>query len=365
MSNFSIEKKGYNVSEVDAYVDDLTAKIAHLQSQNAELEQKLATAKRLIRRFSDTENALKQNIADSKRAAAYMISDAKERSATLLDEARESCGEIISDLDMKIGDRMNTLDLMKAEVSAFKEQIFALYSSHIELIDTIASTAESFEYEPDYTPVAEAVDKFEEAGEIDIPAPEFVEYPEESIFTEIEEESAPAEGFVTEALTEETAEEPEEETAFNQLTLDTFADEDDSEDDEEEDGAIFEMSAEEFDAAEEIDLDSVFISAPEEAPAFAPEVEPEDEPEIEIEYIELPEDELPEEEKITEEIFEEAPALFYDTVEDELELEVAVDLELPAEEEIPAEEEATEKKDDVSSYFKFLSDFANSEDITD
>ena len=111
--NFSIEKKGYNVAEVDSYVEDLEVKLSRLQAQNSELEQKLATAKRLIRRFSDTENALKQNIADSKRAAAYMISDAKDRSEELLDNARESCGEIISDLDMQISERMTTVDKMK------------------------------------------------------------------------------------------------------------------------------------------------------------------------------------------------------------------------------------------------------------
>ena len=107
--NFSIEKKGYSVSEVDSFVEDLMAKYQRLQAQNTELEQKLATAKRLIRRFSDTENALKQNIADSKRAAAYMISDAQDRSEELLDSARESCGEIISDLDMQIGEKLVTV----------------------------------------------------------------------------------------------------------------------------------------------------------------------------------------------------------------------------------------------------------------
>ena len=48
MSNFSIEKKGYNVSEVDEYVDDLEAKITHLQSRNAELEQKLAKITKFV-----------------------------------------------------------------------------------------------------------------------------------------------------------------------------------------------------------------------------------------------------------------------------------------------------------------------------
>jgi len=195
---FSIEKKGYSTYEVDAYIEDLEAKCQTLKEQNAILEQKLATAKRLIRRFSDTENALKQSIADSKRAAAYMISDARERSETLLDSARESCGELISDLDMQIAERMKTISLMKAEVSSFKDELFALYSTHIEMIDTLAERAESFEYVPDYSDVADAVDTFEEAGDPDCTVPEFVDYPEESIFAELEE-VAPEEAAKPEA----------------------------------------------------------------------------------------------------------------------------------------------------------------------
>lgn len=210
--NFSIEKKGYNVDEVNAYIDDLQAKYTALQSQNSELEQKLATAKRLIRRFSDTENALKQSIADSKRAAAYMISDAEERKEALLDSARESCGEIISDLDLQIAKRMQTISLMKAEVMAFKDAMFELYSTHIELIDELGRSAEHFEYEPDYSKVADAVDEFEDKEDPDCTVPSFVEYPEESIFAEIEEKETVSEGFMLDF--QESAEPENDELSF-------------------------------------------------------------------------------------------------------------------------------------------------------
>ena len=123
---FTVEKKGYNTSQVDNAIEDLKSQNLYLKARVNELEQKLDAAGRLIRRFSETENGLRQNIADSKRAAAEMLSDTKERSDVLLDRARESCGEIISDLDLKIADRMNTVDVIRAEVTSFKDQLFAL-----------------------------------------------------------------------------------------------------------------------------------------------------------------------------------------------------------------------------------------------
>lgn len=186
--SFNIEKKGYNIEQVETVIDDLIAKNNYLTGRVSELEQKLETARRLIRRFTESENTLRQDIADSKRAAAEMITDTKERSETLLDKTRESCGELISDLDVKISDRMNVVDAIRAEVASFKDQLFAMYSSHIDLIESIAATAENFVYEPDYTKISDAIDEFEEKGEPECESHEFSEYPQESIFEGFDEE---------------------------------------------------------------------------------------------------------------------------------------------------------------------------------
>ncbi len=196
VKTFSIIRKGYNPEEVDEYIDELESKLSYYRTRNAELDQKLETARRLIKRFSASENDLRQNIADSKRAAAVMISETKDRCDTLLDKTRESCGEIISDLDMRVAEKLNTVDVMKASVAAFKDELFNLYSSHISLIESLAKSAEEFTYEPDYTPVSDAVEDFEAPGDPHADAPVFEDYPEESIFEEAKTEAEKSKSFV-------------------------------------------------------------------------------------------------------------------------------------------------------------------------
>ena len=196
VKTFSIIRKGYDPEEVDEYIDELESKLSYYRTRNAELDQKLETARRLIKRFSASENDLRQNIADSKRAAAVMISETKDRCDTLLDKTRESCGEIISDLDMRVAEKLNTVDVMKASVAAFKDELFNLYSSHISLIESLAKSAEEFTYEPDYTPVSDAVEDFEAPGDPHADAPVFEDYPEESIFEEAKTEAEKSKSFV-------------------------------------------------------------------------------------------------------------------------------------------------------------------------
>ena len=243
-----------------------------------------------------------------------MISDAKDRSALLLDSARESCGEIISDLDLKIAQRMDTVSLMKAEVAAFKEQLFSLYSSHIEMIDTLAQTSEDFEYTPDYTPVADAVDAFEAAGEPDCAVPAFVEYPEESIFAEMEEEAPVIQNdeFVLDEAFEPVEVEAAEELVFEAVEEVEAAEED------------FGQLA--FEDAEEV--------IPEEEIAFDFSAEENEEPEVT-------------EETDDEDAYEEFSAEAEEDSDDDVVCEVT--------------KEEFEEIDDTD-YFKFLNDFINSDD---
>lgn len=183
---FPMVKKGYDPEAVDVYIENLGAKNQFLQGRIVELEKRIRLAEDLIESFSKAEDALRQNIADSKKAAASMMLDAKERAAVLLDDARAECGKIVSDLDAQVANRMQVMDVMRAQAMAFKDQLFDLYSSHIEMIESIASAAQAPAAQPDYSGIADAVNTFEEAGEPQVDVPAFTEYPKDSIFPKVE-----------------------------------------------------------------------------------------------------------------------------------------------------------------------------------
>lgn len=188
---FATVMRGYDKEQVDNVLDDFQAKVQHLESENADLKRKLETSKKLIRRFTDMENDLRQDIAESKKAAAAMVSDTQESSEKFLNAVREECGKVISELDTEIEERMAIIDNMKAEVAAFKEQLFDVYSAHIDAIEKYSAEAENFAYVPDYSNISNAVEEFENAASTEIEIPVFPEYPQESIFAEvIEDENA-------------------------------------------------------------------------------------------------------------------------------------------------------------------------------
>ena len=212
---FKIAKKGYDPAEVDAYIDEQLSRMTAMQEQNVALMNKLAEAQDMIRHYSATEKALRKSIAESKRGAADLISDARERSTNLVDTAREECNRIVDELDAKIDERYKTLDEIKNNVLRFKQELFQLYSDHIEMVEVLSNTAENFTYEPDFTALSEAIDAFEEsAAAVEEPqVPTFPQCPEDSFFDDHSQAEPEAEEFVEEVpvVIEEEYEETEPE----------------------------------------------------------------------------------------------------------------------------------------------------------
>ncbi|MBR6650832.1 MAG: DivIVA domain-containing protein [Clostridia bacterium] len=251
---FKVVRKGYDPAEVDAYIDTQLERMTAMQEQNSALRSKLAEAQDMIRHYSATEKALRSSIAQSKRGAADMLSDARERSTNLVDTARVECNRIVDELDAKIEERYKTLDEIKASVVRFKQELFQLYSDHIEMVEVLAETAENFNYAPDFTVLSEAIDSFEKAAENDAEpeVPEFPEYPEEGMFATVTEEAEAEVAEEDEAEPVASAlefgfEEADQTEAESEVEAEAAVE---AEVEEETDEMFFEISEEEMKAAE-------------------------------------------------------------------------------------------------------------------
>ncbi len=243
---FKIVRKGYDPSEVDAYIEAQLQRMSEMHEQNTTLMRRLSEAQDMIRRYSATEKSLRASIAQSKRGAADLISDARDRSTDLVDTARKECNRIVDELDAKIEEKYKSIDEIKASVFNFKQELFQLYSDHIEMVESLSEAVSEFKYTPDFEALSQAIDSFEEAASaVEEPdMPEFPEVPEESFFAEEEEEIA------LEDVSEEELAEAEAELALEEDAAETEVEVEVEIGDDEDDDMFFDISEEEMKAAE-------------------------------------------------------------------------------------------------------------------
>ena len=139
---FSRSIRGYNVNEVNEYLNRLSENYAILYRENVELEQKLADAQSRLENLDKEEEQVKRILETAKRAADQVVNDAYARADDILASVKKSCDGLISNFREKIEARKNDLANIQENVGEFKKELFEKYRLHIELIDQLVPVYE-------------------------------------------------------------------------------------------------------------------------------------------------------------------------------------------------------------------------------
>jgi cell division initiation protein len=175
---FESSKSGYDATEVDSFLRDVSASFKQILSEKEELENKMTVLAESIRDFRRQEDDLKNAMLDVQRAKRTALEAAKDESKKIMSDAHEQAKAIIGNTTAKLNAEKAAFEKLQAEVSDFKSQLLALYREHLAMIQAIPAQEEEEEEETE----AEEMQAAEAEAE---PA-----YAPES-FEEIEEEAAP------------------------------------------------------------------------------------------------------------------------------------------------------------------------------
>lgn len=139
---FSRSIRGYNVNEVNEYLNRLSENYAVLYRENVELEQKLADAQSRLENLDKEEEQVKRVLETAKRAADQVVADAYTRADDILASVKKSCDGLLANFREKIEARKNDLANIQENVGEFKKELFEKYRLHIELIDQLVPVYE-------------------------------------------------------------------------------------------------------------------------------------------------------------------------------------------------------------------------------
>ncbi|MBQ7011857.1 MAG: DivIVA domain-containing protein [Clostridia bacterium] len=130
---FSISLRGYNITEVEDYIEMLLEKYDTLYNENAELADRLSQL-----------SASHEANASAGRRAADIIEKAKKEAATIVANAKNATAAqgagSFSDLlrlDTKINEKTREYNELCKKVDEFKNSVFALYSAHISSLSSL------------------------------------------------------------------------------------------------------------------------------------------------------------------------------------------------------------------------------------
>ncbi len=139
---------GYNVDEVDDFLDEIGVEFAKKQKELSEMAQDLNEKKQGLEHYKSIEETLQNTLLMAQSTAEEVKNVAKQKSDQIINEARQQAEQILSDaktsakketdfLQTQIITRKKELEDLQKQFDIYKAKMESLLISQLELIKEI------------------------------------------------------------------------------------------------------------------------------------------------------------------------------------------------------------------------------------
>ena len=130
---------GYNLAQVDEFLDALTEDYAALYNENAILKNKLKVLSDTVEEYRATDNAMRKTLLAAQKMADDMVADAKRKKQELVGEAEHDASQRVEELQKAV--KAEEFRLKKAQEST-AAYVRKLAKAHDEELAFLANLGE-------------------------------------------------------------------------------------------------------------------------------------------------------------------------------------------------------------------------------
>ena len=125
---------GYNMAQVDEFLDVLTGDYSALYSENAVLKSKMKVLVDKVEEYRSTEEAMRKALMTAQRMADDLVKEAEQKRAQILQEAEGEAIRRKEALSQELAAEEFRLQQAQQATAAFVEQVRALYADQETLL---------------------------------------------------------------------------------------------------------------------------------------------------------------------------------------------------------------------------------------
>lgn len=151
---------GYNMAQVDEFLDILTGDYSALFNENAVLKNKMKVLVDKVEEYRSTEEAMRKALSAAQRMADDLVQEAERKKAEILAGAEEEVKARRAGIDRELAAEEFRLKQAQQDTAAFVEKVRALHAKEAEFLSQLEEL-----YPPETKPAVDPVE--EKAAEID------------------------------------------------------------------------------------------------------------------------------------------------------------------------------------------------------
>ncbi len=125
---------GYNVEEVDDFLDELTKDYEKLYREVSESKNKLEDMEENISKYKNIESTLQNTLVMAQNAADEVRDVAKKQAEQIVNEAQAEAKKAVEDLEQELMIKRKEAEDLQKQFDVYKAKMESLLISQLELL---------------------------------------------------------------------------------------------------------------------------------------------------------------------------------------------------------------------------------------
>ena len=128
---------GYNVEEVDDFLDELTEDYSKNYKEVTELRNRVEELNNSLVQYKAIESTLQNTLVMAQTTAEEVKNVAKQKADQIVEEAKASAQKQVDDLNNEIVQKQKEVDDIKKQFDIYKAKMESLLISQLELLKEV------------------------------------------------------------------------------------------------------------------------------------------------------------------------------------------------------------------------------------
>ncbi|MCC8356295.1 MAG: DivIVA domain-containing protein [Oscillospiraceae bacterium] len=130
---------GYNMDQVDEFLDELAAAFTSLAKENASLKGKLRVMAEKVDEYRQTEDSMRLALLSAQKLSAQIESEAKERADSMLAEAKDTADRLTRQATDSVANEQAKLEEAKKATDKFFEHMRVVCEKQIAFYEKLST----------------------------------------------------------------------------------------------------------------------------------------------------------------------------------------------------------------------------------
>lgn len=130
--------KGYNMEQVDEFLDELAADFTTMSKENAALKGKLKVLVQKVDEYRQTEDSMRLALLSAQKLSSQIEAEARTKADTMVAEAQKTADNITKAATDGIANEEAKLDEAKKATTRFFDHMRAVCQKQIEFYDKLS-----------------------------------------------------------------------------------------------------------------------------------------------------------------------------------------------------------------------------------